>query len=94
MAKQEEANLRLKVEFNIEDCDRGKLLRIAATGQVLLLNDSAAQLLRCLKEGHGRSQLVEDLVSRFDADPEIARDDVDRYLHELVNLGMLEDARY
>ncbi len=94
MSKKEEAILRLKVEFTVEDCDRGQLLRIPETGQVLLLNESAARVLHSLKSGASRQGVVQDLMEYYEVETERVRSDVDRCLHDLVNLGMLKDARF
>ena len=94
MSKRDEAILRLKVEFTVEDCDRGQLLRVPETGQVLLLNESAHRVVDGLKSGANRKQLVQDLMDHYGANSELVRSDVDRCLHELVCLGMLEDARF
>ena len=94
MKKKNEVSHRLCVEFTIEDCDRGKILNIPQTGQLLLINETAARLLSGLKNGAKSEQLAMDLVEFYGEEPEKVRSDVARYLHDLVNLGMIEDASF
>ncbi len=94
MSETSEAKLSLKVEFDLDSSDRGLLLRIPETGQVLLLNDSAHLLLSRLQQGAGRSQIIAALVEGFDVDEEVVRGDVERCLLDLVRLGVVEDARF
>jgi hypothetical protein len=53
-------------------------------------NPSGALLWNALAEGATHEALVSALVERYQLDPDAAREDVDRFLHELAAHGLLE----
>ncbi len=59
-------------------------------------NDSAAFLLRCLKDDSGKKgitkkELLQKLLEEYDVAPERAEKDMDKLLDELRSLGALEE---
>ena len=86
--------LRLKVAFKMEPCDRGSLLRVQETGQILLLNRTAAHVMAGLEKGQDRHALVTGLTDAFEVPDEQAAEDVNRCLLELVTLGIIENESF
>lgn len=61
------------------------------TSSYLAANATGALLWHALAAGTTRQELVDTLVQQFDLEAERARVDVDRFLAQLAEAGILED---
>lgn len=61
------------------------------TSTYLSANDSGARLWARLSEGTTRDELVAELVESFGIDAETAGADIDKFVQQLRDNGLLED---
>lgn len=59
-------------------------------GDVLVLNEVAARVLQLVGEGLSPSEIGDRLSSEYEAPEAAIRNDVDRFLEELVTLHVIE----
>lgn len=71
--------------------DEGVVLR-QTDGEVLVVNDSAVEILDLIDGQTPVREVVNTLLSIYDADPEQLQQDLSLYLQELLELGILENA--
>ena len=60
-----------------------------ASSKYFTIRGSGMFLFELLREKHDREELVVALLARFDVDEDIARHDVDTFLSELSDAGLL-----
>jgi len=62
------------------------------SGEVLVVNRVAANVVRSVREGATTEELVASLVGRFEVSEDRAREDVDTLLRDLLAAGALVPA--
>lgn len=87
--------MKKKTTFQIVDvADEHLAVPVGSESQsfqgVAILSEPAAFLLRHMEQAKTRDELVALLVSAYEVDAETASADVDRFLLELADLGMIE----
>ncbi len=83
--------LRLREEGLAWRAVEGELVALDANASVYLAaNGSGALLWKALAEGTTRDALVRTVVETFDVPVDTAQRDVDRFLQELDQRGLLE----
>lgn len=57
--------------------------------KVFVTNETGADILRLLEEGKGDGEIVTELAERFDCNPEIITKDVEDFISNLKNSGII-----
>ncbi len=70
---------------------QGVLIRQAA-GEALGINGVGARILQLLVEGRSVPEIVSLLTGEFDVEKRILKEDTNRFVEELLELGVLEPA--
>jgi hypothetical protein len=71
--------------------DEGGLVVLPGRAEVKVLNAVGMSIYPLLDGNHSRDQIVEAIVAGFEISPEQAREDLDAFLAELGDNGMLAD---
>jgi hypothetical protein len=69
--------------------DEGALVVLPSRSEVKVLNPTGALIFSMLDGGHTREQISEAVAAEFDVSPAEARTDVDAFLSDLAEQGML-----
>ena len=76
----------LLAQFDLDEA----ILLDEALGRYFAANPVASRILRACRAGAGRDQLLDALVAAYRVDRERAAADLDRFLADLVDRGMLQ----
>ena len=66
------------------------LMNLSDAGQLLRLNETAADILAFIEEGCTEEEIAEKLATHYDVDKEAAMRDVKSTIENLRSLGALE----
>lgn len=69
----------------------GGLVVLPGRSEVKVLNPAAILVFSRLDGEHTIDQIVGEVVEQFDVEPEIARRDIEAFLEQLAEHGMLRD---
>ena len=58
---------------------------------VISVSKTAYSLLNSMQEPKSKTDLMQILIQTFEIDEETARNDLERFLEKLINLGVLEE---
>ena len=72
--------------------DTESILVDTHSGRMLLCNETALVLLKCLKHGATEIQLVGELVSNFSVSEDEARNDLNNFFQHLGAMRLIDEA--
>lgn len=58
---------------------------------MITLNETSAFLWKCLETSQTLDQLTDSLTAEYDVSHEIARNDIEKFLQQLRDKGLIED---
>lgn len=74
-----------EIDFSVTELADGTAVILDLQNEVLLtLNESAAFMLSCLREGDDQENMVQRVVARYEVAEEIARKDIAGLIEELA----------
>ncbi len=69
--------------------DEGVLVR-QSSGEAIVVDEIGAKILELLREGQTAGELVRRLETEYEVEPRRLAEDVDRFLDELLEAGVVE----
>ena len=63
---------------------------VQEAGEAIVLNEVGTKVLELVEGGHGFASIVDELCEQFDVERQQAETDLDDYLRDLVESGVVE----
>ena len=67
---------------------------LAYKGTILRMNEISIEMLSLIQNGYTPFEISLDMAKKYKADRKIIEDDIDYFLNQLVNIGLVENAEY